>query len=416
MKKLPLILIIMLLAFSAFAKDVFVMNIDGVITGYTEKYLKLSLEKAEKADGVLLIRIDTPGGILESTRGIVQTLLESRTPVAAFVAPQGARAGSAGTFIVLASSFAAMAEGTNIGAAHPVNITGNDLEGHMAQKVENDTVAFMKAIAEKRGRNEAAAVDTVTQSKSYTAKEALKLGIIDTVANTDEAVLKAAGEKLGFETGKIIELKATPMQKVAFFLSDPNILVLLLFLGIVAIILEFKMPGTFVFAVVGISSIIMFLMGINIIPVNSIALLLIAAGLGLIVAEVFIPSFGLLTLASMACLGAGLYLLFSREGNVGIGVSIWLIGLVLGLMLSIMLLIGRLLFRDFREKPHTGKEALKGAVCSVVSWQGGTGKVFVHGELWNAAGESELEKGEKVIITEVDGMNLKVERTGVRKN
>jgi len=408
-----LTLLILLTAFSAFAKDVFVIKIDGVITGYTEKYIKTSLEEATDADGVLMIKLDTPGGILESTRGIVQTLLESKTPVITFVAPQGARAGSAGTFIVLASSYAGMAEGSNIGAAHPVNITGKDLEGHMAQKIENDTVAFIKAIAEKRGRNVDAAVETVTLSKSYTASEALSLNIIDTITNTEKSFAEQAGAKLGFEVGNIQQLKATPIQKVAFFLSDPNVLVLLLFIGILAIVLEFKMPGTFVFAVIGIAAIIMFLMGINIIPVNSLALVLVVSGLGLLGAEIFIPSFGLLTLASMACLGSGLYLLFHTDENIGVGVSIWLIGILLGLILSIVLLIGRLLFVDFKQKPITGKEGLKGMTGKILRWNNAKGKVFVHGELWNAESSEDIQKDEIVTIVDVEGMTLKVEKKRV---
>lgn len=413
MTRLLLTLLILAASMTSYAKTVFVTEINGVITGYTEKYIKLSLKEAADANGALMIKLDTPGGVLESTRGIVQLLLSSKVPVIAYVAPQGARAGSAGTFIVLASNYAAMAEGTNIGAAHPVNITGKDLKGHMAQKIENDTVAFMRAIAQKRGRNVSAAVSTVTDSKSYTAKEALNLNLINGIANTDREIADMAGSALGFMPGKIVPIKATPLQKVAFFISDPNILVALLFIGILAIVLEFKMPGTFIFAVTGIAAILMFLMGINIIPVNYIALLLVVAGLGLIVAEIFVPSFGLLTLASMVSLGAGLYLLFSTEGNMGIGVSIWLIGAVLGLVLSVALIIGRLIIKDFRRKPATGKQALEGKTGNVASWDGESGMVFVYGELWNAVSEKPLKKGDKVTVKEVDGRRLTVEKKDV---
>ncbi|PLX67731.1 MAG: serine protease [Denitrovibrio sp.] len=392
------------------AKDIFVIEVSGVITGYTEKYIKTSIDKASESDGVLMLKIDTPGGLLQSTRGIVQLILESETPVITFVSPQGSRAGSAGTFIALASHFAAMSEGTNIGAAHPVNITGKDFEGNMAKKIENDTVAFMRSIAEKRGRNTDAAIATVTESKSYTANQALSLGIIDAVGNDSRDIAEKAGGKLGFSVDDMVTLKATPLQKVAFFLSDPNVLVLLLFIGILAIVLEFKIPGTFVFAAIGIAAIIMFLMGINIIPINSLGLLLLVAGFCLLGAEIFLPSFGLLTVASMACLGTGLYLLFSTEGNMGIGVSFWLIGSLLALILAVAVLIGRLIFRDFRSKPATGKQALTGKSAKVISWKENSGQIFVHGEIWNATSEETLEKDEKVTIVGVDGMNIKVER------
>lgn len=413
MKKALLVLTLILISSVSFAKDVYIVEIEGVITGYTEKYIASALADAAENDGVLMIKLDTPGGILESTRGIVQTLLESKTPVITFVSPQGARAGSAGTFIVLASHYAAMAEGTNIGAAHPVNITGKDFEGHMAQKIENDTVAFMKSIAEKRDRNTEAAVSTVTESKSYTSAEALELKLVDGVVNTDREAADRAGEKLGFATGELKVIQAGPLQKIAFFLSDPNVLVLLLFIGILAIILEFKMPGTFVFAVLGITAIVMFLMGINIIPVNSLALLLIIAGLGLLGAELFIPSFGLLTLASVVSLGAGLYLLFATEENMGIGVSLWLIGAVLGLILSLVLILGRMIFRDFRSRPSTGINALEGKTCKVVKWEGKSGQVFVHGEIWNAVSETMFETGDKVRVISADGMTLTVENINV---
>jgi len=384
MHRFILAFILTLLPLFSYAKDVYVVKIEGVITGYSEKYIETSLKEAADNNGALLIKMDTPGGLLESTRGIVQILLESSAPVIVFVSPQGSRAGSAGTFITLASHFAAMAEGTNIGAAHPVNITGKDFDGHMAEKIENDTVAFIRSIAEKRGRNEDTAVTTVLESKSYTAGEALELGLIDAVANSNAEVAKLAGAKLGFETGNIIELKATPIQKVAFFLSDPNVLIMLLFIGILAIVLEFKMPGTFVFAVLGIAAIVMFLMGINIIPVNLLALMLVILGLGLLGAEIFIPSFGLLTLAAIASLGTGMFLLFSRDGNIGVGVSLWLIGIMLGLILAIALLIGRLIFKDFKSKPKTGKEALIGKTGKVMSWNNNSGQIFVYGEIWNA--------------------------------
>jgi membrane-bound serine protease (ClpP class) len=398
-------MLLLLLTSYANAKEIYAVKIEGVITGYTYKYIKQSLNEASKNDGVLMIKLDTPGGLLESTRDIVQLLLESDTPVITFVSPQGARAGSAGTFITLASHHAAMAEGTNIGAAHPVNVTGKDLEGHMAKKVENDTIAFIRSIAQKRERNVTAAIDTVRKSTSFTAEEALEKKLIDAVANSDREI----AEKFGYSPD-ITYLKATPMQRVAFFLSDPNILIMLLFVGILAIVLEFKMPGTFVFAAIGIAAILMFLMGINIIPINSLALLLIIGGIGLLGAEIFVPSFGLLTIAATACLGGGMYLLFSREGNMGISISLWLIGIMLGVVLSIVLTIGRLVFKDFKKKPETGVSSLVSKKGKVISWEGLSGKVFVYGEIWNAKSNEPLEKDEKIIILDVVGMEVTVEK------
>jgi membrane-bound serine protease (ClpP class) len=186
---------------------------------------------------------------------------------------------------------------------------------------------------------------------------------------------------------------------------------LLLFIGIGAIFLEFKMPGTFVFAGIGACAILLFLMGINIIPVNWLGLLLIIAGFALIIAEVFIPSFGLLALGAVVSLGFGMYLLFSREGNVGISVS-W--GMIISVLVTVLLvvgLIGRLLVRDFLSKPTTGAEGMIGEAGTVTSWNGNSGKVFVHGEIWNAESESVFEKNDKVRIIEIKGMVIKVERS-----
>lgn len=409
MKKL-LVLLVFLTAFTvSHAKEVLICDVKGIISGYTNKYLEEALKKAANENAVLMIRLDTPGGVLESTRDIVQQFFKSNVPIIVYVAPQGARAGSAGTFITLAADFAVMSEGSNIGAAHPVNITGEDIKGDMAEKIENDTVAFMRSIAQKQGRDADAAVLTVTESLSYTAQEALEKNLINAVANTDMDAAKLAGAKLGFTVDKITELKPSPLQKTAFFLSDPNILILLLFIGIAAVFLEFKMPGTFVFAGIGIAALILFLAGINIIPVNSLALLLILGGLGLLAAEVFLPSFGLLTLASVICMGFGMYLMFSKEGNMGIGVSFWLILTVIGTIAALVLFIGRLILKDFRTKPVTGQQGLIGLRGEVKDWDGTHGHVFLHGELWKAKSTEIHNKRDIVTVVSVNGMELTVE-------
>lgn len=302
-----------------------------------------------------------------------------------------------------------MAEGSNIGAAHPVNITGQDIEGEIARKVENDTVAFIRSIAEKRERNLDIAVQMVTNSLSLTSLEALEAGVIDSVINSDNELVKVLAEKYGAESGRTY-LEPTVLQKVAFFLSDPNILMLLLFIGIGAIFLEFKMPGTFVFAGLGASAILLFLMGINIIPVNLLGLLLIMAGFALIIAEIFVPSFGLLTLSAVVSLGFGMYLLFSREGNLGIGVSMGMIVSVVTFIGLVAFLLARLLVKDKLHKSGTGAEGMVGKLGEVMYWNTGKGKVFVHGEIWSAVSDTEFDKNEKVKVTEINGMVIKVER------
>ena len=389
------------------AKNYYFVEVKGTISYFSYKYINSSIVKADEGDGILVVKLDTPGGLLDATRKIVQLILESETKVVIFVSPQGARAGSAGTFIVLAAHYNAMAEGTNIGAAHPVSITGKDIEGDMRQKIENDTMAFIKSIAEKRGRNSAEAVKMVVESKSLTANEALDAGLIDTIVNTDEDLVNLVNKHYGYKDQATIEyIEPTLMEKVAFFLSDPNVLILLLFIGLLSIYLEFKMPGTFVFAAVGISALLLFLMGINIIPINYLALVLILAGIVLIVAEVFIPSFGLLTVSSIIALSAGMYLFFYKEGNVEIRISGTFIAFTIFFVLSIVLLIGRLLLKDFRKKSVTGMDRLVGKKGKVLIWKNGEGKIAVDGEIWDASGIDNLQKEQVVTVENYEGMLL----------
>jgi membrane-bound serine protease (ClpP class) len=409
MKKLFL-LILILLSQNLFAKNVYFLEIKGVITPFTVKYIKGAIQKAENDSGFLVLKIDTPGGVLDSTRKIVQNIFESKAKIISFVSPQGARAGSAGTFIVLASDMAVMAEGTNIGAAHPVSVTGKDIEGEIGKKIENDTVAFMKSIAEKRGRNVEAATQTVLNSKSFTSSEALQSKLIDLIVNSDSELLNKIEEKYQEKNLSPVYIKPDIYEKISIFLSDPNVLMLLLIIAILSIFLEIKMPGTFVFAGIGISALLLFLFGINIIPLNYMALLLILAGIALLIMEIFIPSFGLLTFASVVSLVFGMKLLFDKEGNMGIGVSSMMIAVVVSIILLIALIIGRLVLKDFKKKPETGMEKLINMTGTVKVWNDKKGKVFLNGEFWDAVSEDTLSVGDTVQVTNYKDMTLYVKK------
>jgi membrane-bound serine protease (ClpP class) len=409
MKKLFL-LILILLSQNLFAKNVYFLEIKGVITPFTVKYIKGAIQKAENDSGFLVLKIDTPGGVLDSTRKIVQNIFESKAKIISFVSPQGARAGSAGTFIVLASDMAVMAEGTNIGAAHPVSVTGKDIEGEIGKKIENDTIAFMKSIAEKRGRNVQAATQTVLNSKSFTSSEALQSKLIDLIVNSDSELLNKIEEKYQEKNLSPVYIKPDIYEKISIFLSDPNVLMLLLIIAILSIFLEIKMPGTFVFAGIGISALLLFLFGINIIPLNYMALLLILAGIALLIMEIFIPSFGLLTFASVVSLVFGMKLLFDKEGNMGIGVSSMMIAVVVSIILLIALIIGRLVLKDFKKKPETGMEKLINMTGTVKVWNDKKGKVFLNGEFWDAVSEDTLSVGDTVQVTNYKDMTLYVKK------
>lgn len=413
MKKIIFLLIFTVLALPLFSKEIYQIEIKGIITEYTYKFVKSNIEKAEQSDSILLVKLDTPGGILESTRKIVQLFLESKVPVVVFVSPQGARATSAGAFIALSSNYLVMSDGTHIGAAHPVNITGEDIKGDMRKKVENDTTAFIRSIAQKRGKNEQIATEMVINSISLTAKEALEKRIADDIANSEDELKDKIKIRFGLtEIKNFKKHEPTITEKIAFFLSDPNLIVLLLLIAIAAIFLEFKMPGTFIFASIGIAAIILFLLAINIIPINYIGLILIIFGIALLIAEIFITSFGLLSLAGIVSLAAGLYILFSKGGNMGIKISTPLILAIVLFFGLIIIVLGRLIIKDFKKRSITGMEGMIGKIGEVLDWNTETqkGKVLVHGEIWSAVSEAPLSKGDKIQVNEINDMLLKVKK------
>jgi membrane-bound serine protease (ClpP class) len=414
-KKIILLAIIAIQLFytSAYCKTYYTITINSAITHYTYKYVENALKEAELKDGILLIKLDTPGGLLDATRKIVQLFLGAKVPIIVFVYPQGARAASAGTFLVLAANVAAMAEGTNIGAAFTINFTGKNIEDDLKKKIVQDTTAFIAAIAEKRKRNVTLAKKMVKEALSLKSSDALKGGIIDYIVNDEQSLISLVNDKYQYKKNfNIVELKRTKIEKIAFFLSDPNILVLLLLIGILCIFLEIKLPGTFVFAATGIVCFILFLFGINIIPINYLALLLIIAGISLIIAEVFIPSFGLLTLSSILALSFGMYLLFKREGNMGLNVSIPIMVLIILIIITVILTLGFIIFKDIKRKPVVGLEKFIDKTAVVLDWHNSKGKILIDGEIWNAISQNSLplKKEDIVTIKGFKDMELYVEK------
>lgn len=416
--KITLLFLIIMLSFNSFSyaqeqyKKINAFEINGVITDATLKYVKENIEKSEKENAAVLIYIDTPGGVLESTRNIVQAILSSKVPVITYVYPKGARAASAGMFITIAGNYALMSESTNIGAAHPVASSGEDIKGEMEKKVLNDTVALAKNIAEKRGRNTVPVVAMVKESASYTSKEALDLKVIDKVIG-DENIIPLLPESLNISKDAVIEKVEPDFTQVLYnIIADPNILAVLLFIGIALILLEIKVPGTFIFGTFGIVSLIIFAYGANIIPINFLGIGLIILGFALIVGEVFITSFGLLTLGSIVSFVFGLRVLFDSEKSAGVTVSMWVIIIIIGLLVSIALLIGRLIIKDFSRKPIIGLEAMEGLLVEVIEWDNvkHTGKVSVKGEIWNAICNDEVHVGDKVKVVWLESLTLHVEK------
>lgn len=392
-------------------QKIYSITIDGVITNSTAAFVESSISKAMADNGILLIRLNTPGGVLDSTRRIVQTILSSKIPVAVYVTPSGARAASAGIFITMAADYSVMDEGTNIGAAHPVNSDGKDIEGEMGKKVTNDTVAFIRSIAEKRDKNVQEAEKMVSDSASFTATEALKLKLIDAVVPAGGNIIEllVAKYKLPQNT-QIEDISPTFTQKVLGFLANPNILAGLLFLGVMFIGLEFKMPSSFMFAGLGSVFLIFFGIGSNMIPINYLGVFLILAGIGLLIAEIFVTSFGALAVGGIASLFFGMRMLFDHGDNMGIDISLWLILSILGMVALIVLLIGRLIIGDFKRRPASGMETMPGKHANVIEWANGKGKVAIYGEIWNAGSSCDLQVGDDVIIESYQDMILRVKK------
>ncbi len=417
MKKIFLLFIVMLCFWQiSYAENnydydtIYSFYIDGVITDASVAFIESTILKAEQDNVPVLMYIDTPGGVLESTRKIVQILLSAKVPVISYVYPNGARAASAGIFITMAAEYSAMSESSNIGAAHPVSSSGEDITGDMAEKVLNDTTALIKSIAEKRNKNIDVAVGMVTQSKSYTSSEALKLNLVDAVVDHDE-LIKIISKKYNIsENAEIISIEPDFKQEIYNVIANPDFLAAVLFLGIILIMLEIKMPGTFIFAGLGAICLIVFAFGANIIPINFLGIMLILLGFGLFIAEIFITSFGALTVAGIISLVFGLRMLFDSEHSTGISVSFWVILFIIAITLLIALLIGRLIVKDFTKKPSSGPDTMIDKEATVIEWDGYSGRVKIYEEIWNAYSDENLIINDKVTITKVEGLKLQVKK------
>lgn len=393
------------------ADKIYSVNIDRVITNITYTHIEKALKKAEMNSVPLLINIDTPGGILDSTRKMVSLIIKSSVPVIAYVGPEGARASSAGSFIVLASDFAVMNSYSSMGASHPVDINGGDIEGTMGDKVLNDTVSLVKYLAEKRGRNIEPAVAMVKDSVSYTAKEAINNGLVNSVVDNEEQFKKIISDKYNLASDFTIEeVENTFTDNLLNMLADPDILTGLLFIGTLLILLEIKLGGTFIFGILGVLFFILFGTGANIIPVNVFGILLIAGAFGLFVAEMFITSFGILGIGGIISLITGLNILFDSSNSQGVEVSIWLKIIIVLIFFGIMALLSRLVFKDMFLKPSSGPDTMLGKTAVVESFSNGEGTAKIYEEIWNIESEDELSIGEKVTISAIEGLKLKVKK------
>lgn len=403
-------------------------RLDGVVNAGTAEYLASAVQAAEARQCVLLLTIDTPGGVVEETRSIVQTLFGSKVPVITYVSPSGAHAGSAGVFITMAGHIAAMAPGTNIGAAHPVMGGGQDPdEGgeHMARKVENDVAAFARSIAEQRDRNADWAEKAVRESISASAREAREEGVVDRVEPSKRALLEAvhgqevqvAGEtvQLATKEAPIESIGMTVKQRALTILGHPTLAYILLMIGALGVMIEIYNPGLIVPGAVGGFALLLAAIGLNALPVNIGAVILVLLALGLFVAEAFTPTFGLLTLGGLGSLLVGAALLvdktdpdFFAEPSVGVhwGAVVPLAVVMAGAALALSWNVARM---QKKESP-TGREGMVGETghaATAVGPDGGT--VMLLGERWKAVAREPIAEGTRVRVRSIEGLLIEVE-------
>jgi membrane-bound serine protease (ClpP class) len=396
--------------------------VDDTIQPITQEYISRAIDEAQhRGDQVVLIEINTPGGLVDSTRRIIEKITSSQVPVIVYVAPSGSRAGSAGIFILEAADVAAMAPGTNAGAAHPVLLGpfAPKVDDEMKRKIENDTAALMRSVASRRGRNVEAAESAVRESKSFTEQEALSQHLIDYVASSEEDLFRQMGGKnfkrfngqevtLKLSGQPIVPFDMTLKERILGYLMDPNVSFILLAIGALALYAEFNHPGAVIPGTVGVVFILISAFALNLLPTRFAALVLILGAFALFAAEAKFASHGVLTVGGIALLTLGGLLLVDSpipEMRVhlltALAVSIPL-GLITAFLMSIAL-------RARRNKLVSGAQGLIGETGIAQTTLAPRGKIFVHGELWDAVSSSEVSIGQSVVVRRVDGLLLQVE-------
>ncbi len=422
-----------LLSLRVLGAPVPVLTLDGTVNPGSADYLVQGIRQAQQdgAPGVIII-VDTPGGLVSSAREIVQAELSSQIPVVVYVSPSGARAGSAGVFITMAAHVAAMAPGTTIGAAHPVDLFGSfgssggsDDEsgsstdaGVMEEKILNDTLAWARAIAEQRGRNADWAEAAVRQSEAITDREALEQGVVDLVAtDLDDLLAQAEGLLVNGPEGRMLvstgnwepfSAKMTIRQGVVHFLGDPNVIFALLALGLLGLYVEFHNPGLILPGVLGVGMLIAVAIGLSVLPFNAGGMLLVVFGFALFALEIWVTSYGVLTLGGVLSLLLGGVLMFNVEDlDLRIEPSV-LFGVVI-VAAGFVVLVAYLVIRTHRQRIATGADALPGSTAQVSVGGSGQGWVQLEGETWRARWNGNLEPGTIVRVLKVDRLFLEVE-------
>jgi membrane-bound serine protease (ClpP class) len=413
---------------------------DWMINRGSADFFLEELKLAEEDDAsALVLVLDTPGGALQATREMVKEMLATKTPIVVYVGPEGSRAASAGVFITMAAHVAAMAPATNIGAAHPVlampgspskpgdedaEQAQKDTEAAMLEKVTNDTVAFAKNIATTRGRNAEWAERAVRDSVSITVKEAVELDVVDLEATTLDALLAAiegrvvevaGGERVVLRTGGSREERGMALRhRILLLLADPSIAFGLLSLGMMLLWVEAK-TGTMMAGAAGATALVLAAYGLSFVPVNVLSVLLVIAGIGMLIAEIYLATFGLLAVGGVAAVVFGGLFLVKKTPEFDVVVSTSMIAGVVLAAVCFVALTGFLVIRGSRMKVHGGSEGMigeRGQVLSPIPGGAANGSVMVRGERWSARADRAIGAGERVRVLAVDGLVLHVEGDG----
>lgn len=406
--------------------EVHLLNIDGVINPLTSQYLTRGLRQAAETQAeVVIVRLNTPGGLESSMRGMVAEMLNSQVPVVVFVAPSGARAASAGMFITIAAHVAAMSPGTNIGAAHPVGL-GEQTDPVMTEKLVNDAAALARAIAATRNRNADWAERAVRESVSITAEEALEQGVIDLMASDLQGLLREIdGRQIATVTGEVTlqtaearvsEIEMTLPERILQTIADPNIAYILYTIGLIGIIAELYSPGALFPGIIGAISLILAFFALGTLPVNWAGLLLIFLAVGLFVAELYTEGIGILAIGGLIAFVLGSLMLYTpltptSPAMPEVRVSPWLIGGMVAGIVGFFLIVLRSLWEARRAPVTTGPQVLVGRVGLAESDLQPAGTVRVDSEVWSAvAVGGDIPAGEQVQVVGVEGVTLRVKK------
>jgi membrane-bound serine protease (ClpP class) len=407
---------------------VLVMTVDGIINSVKVRFISRAMIQAQEEGATLLvIKLDTPGGLLSSTREIVELLLESPVPVAVFVSPKGARAGSAGTFITAAGNFAVMAPGTNIGAAAPISATGEDLDDTLATKAENDAAALIRSIAQTRGRNQEKLEETVRTAASYSAQEALADNVVDFIADDlDDLLAQIDGLTAETSLGTVVletdglatrTFEKNILEHFLEFISDPNVSFILLTVGGLGIVVEMFNPGLIAPGVVGVICLLLAFLALGNLPVNWAGVVFIVLASVLIALEVAVAGFGILGVGAIVSIVVGGLLLFTQFGDVSptmpsINVNRWLLSGTVGVLAAGLVYVVRAAYQSRKQGPPGKATALAGMYGLVTGELAPRGIVLVGNETWTAISEDDsvILIGDSVEVRSVDGLTLTVFR------